>query len=257
VSDSVGEGDEARAEPASAGLIARLKRVENPALRTFLLYARGTGHWLAHGHVLRRREVQRYLEGTAAPRLHVGGGPIHLEGWLNADLISGDAYLDLTRRLPLPDARFDFVYSEHTIEHIPDSAVDRLLREIHRVLRPGGVVRLTTPDLKKLIAIYEDRNPVVSRDDYARHMTSITGKAHDRACQSFNDALRLWGHRYIFDEEDLGARLRGAGFEQVRRCENRDSDHDALRDLERHGGADWMNQAEAMTLEATRSARRS
>ncbi|MBA2794276.1 MAG: hypothetical protein H0U32_09860 [Thermoleophilaceae bacterium] len=42
------------------------------------------------------------------PRLQLGAGPHALPGWLNSDLISGDIYLDLGRRLPLPDQSFTF-----------------------------------------------------------------------------------------------------------------------------------------------------
>jgi predicted SAM-dependent methyltransferase len=178
---------------------------------------------------------------------------VRLDGWLNSDLISGDLYLDLERPLPLPDASFAYVFGEHVIEHLPDRAGERLLAEIHRVLRPGGVLRLTTPDLRKIIALYEDRNPVIGRDEYAEFLTRETGRPHDRACQLFNDYMRLWGHRWIYDEEDLSARLLGAGFARVERHETGESPHGPLRGLERHGGADWVNKAEAMCLEAVRN----
>jgi predicted SAM-dependent methyltransferase len=235
-------------------LVTRLKRTENPAARDLLLRARGYVHYVPHGHIARRRVVARYLASQEEPRLQIGAGPVALPGWLNSDLISGDVYLDLARRLPLPSASFAYVFGEHVIEHIPETTGTALLGELHRVLRPGGVLRLTTPDLRKIIAIYEDRNPVVTRDDYARFLDEETGKRHDRACQIFNDYLRLWGHRYIYDEEDLTAKLYAAGFGEVERRESGESAHELLRGLERHGGADWVNRAEAMSIEATRTA---
>jgi hypothetical protein len=57
----------------------------------------------------------------------------------------------------------------------------------------------------------------------------------------------------VYDEEDLAAKLRQAGFTRVQRVEPGESDHEALRGLERHGGAAWINRAEAMCLEATRA----
>jgi ubiquinone/menaquinone biosynthesis C-methylase UbiE len=53
-------------------------------------------------------------------------------------MVQGDA-LDL----PFPSASFDIVTASALIEHVADPP--RLLQEIHRVLRPGGVVLLTTP----------------------------------------------------------------------------------------------------------------
>jgi len=45
--------------------------------------------------------------------------------------------------LPFPHQSFDYVLSIEVIEHLAD--VDRYLQEIKRVLRPGGMVALTTP----------------------------------------------------------------------------------------------------------------
>jgi len=236
------------------GPITRLKRTENPCLRGMLLRTAGSARYVTHGHWRRAKAVERHLESTDAPRLQIGAGPVRLNGWLNSDLISGDIYLDVARRLPFADGTFAYIFGEHVIEHLPDHTADRLLAEAHRVLRPGGVLRLTTPDLRKLLALYEDRNPVIERDEYARFLGGVTGKHYDRPCQVLNDYMRLWGHCYIFDEDDLRARLLAAGFADVERQEPGDSRHEALRGLERHGGEEWVNRAEAMCLEATRAA---
>jgi predicted SAM-dependent methyltransferase len=237
------------------GLVDRLKRVEDPAARELLLRTRGSLHWLARGHAVRRGIVSRYLSSTNEPRLQIGSGPNGLDGWLNSDLISGDIYLDLSRRLPLPDASFRYVFGEHVVEHLSEAAGERLLGELYRVLRPGGVLRLTTPDLRKIIAIYEDRNRVVGHDDYARFLGDLTGKPLERPGQVFNCYLRSWGHRYIYDEEDLGCKLRKQGFSSIERRDPGQSPYGPLRGIDRHGGAPWVNDAEAMCVEATRPLR--
>jgi predicted SAM-dependent methyltransferase len=233
------------------GVLTRLKRTEHPAGRYLLLRGRGLLHKASRGHVVRRRMIRRHLESQAAPALHIGAGPMQLDGWLNTDLIAGDVHLDLERPLPLPDASLAHVFGEHVIGSLSEQAGIQLLAEIHRVLRPGGVVRLTTPDLQKLIAIYRDENAVVSRDDYTRFLDGETGKAHATPCQLFNDCVRLWGIRYTYDEEDLTQKLRAAGFAEVERVEPGESRHPALRGLERHGEP-WVNRAEALCLEAVR-----
>jgi len=45
---------------------------------------------------------------------------------------------DASRPLPFADGEFDLVYSRDMLECIPDK--DALIREVHRVLRPGGQV---------------------------------------------------------------------------------------------------------------------
>ena len=243
-------------EPAFwRALVARAKRTEDPVARHALLRGTAVVHALRRGHRVRRTAIERYLAHAAEPKLHLGAGPLQLAGWLDTDIVGGDAHLDLERPLPLPDGAFHYAFGEHVIEHIAEPAVPRLLQELHRVLRPGGVLRLTTPDLRKLIALYEDRNPEMDRARYAEWFAGVTGKDATQPAQVLNDQLRLWGHRHIFDEPELSARLRAAGFASVERREPLESPHPALRDLERHGGEPWVNRVEAMTLEATKGGR--
>ena len=234
----------------AVGVVTRLKRTEHPAGRYVLLRGRGLLNRVQRGHIVRRRAVRRHLE-SPEPSLHIGAGPKRLDGWLNSDLIAGDVHLDLERTLPLPGACLAYVFGEHVIGSLSDQAAMRLLRELHRVLRPGGVLRLTTPDLEKLIAIYRDENPVVTREDYVRYLDEETGEAHATPCQVFNDGVRLWGIRYTYDEEDLTRRLREAGFADIQVVEPGESRHAGLRGLEQHGEP-WVNRAEALCVEATR-----
>jgi SAM-dependent methyltransferase len=62
--------------------------------------------------------------------------------WLVADI----------QEIPLPADRFDTVISCETIEHVPDPG--RALRELARVLRPGGRLFLTTPNYLGPIGLY-------------------------------------------------------------------------------------------------------
>jgi SAM-dependent methyltransferase len=56
--------------------------------------------------------------------------------------------VDLNGPLPWPDASFDAVCSVEGIEHLEDRFA--FLREVHRVLRPGGALVLTTPNIVSL-----------------------------------------------------------------------------------------------------------
>ena len=236
----------------TAAALSRLKRVEDPAARHLLLRGRGLLHYVRRGHAVRRRTIEAHLAQTEEPRLYIGAGPMRLHGWLNSDLIAGDVFLDLGRPLPLPDECLAYMFGEHVIGSLSEAAGAALLREAHRVLRPGGVLRLTTPDLAKLIALYRDENPVVSRQEFTRFLGEITDKPGRRPAQMLNDLLRLWGIRYTYDEEDLVAKLRDAGFAEVQRVEAGASEHAALSGIERHGEA-WVNRSESLCVEATRA----
>lgn len=57
--------------------------------------------------------------------------------------------IDLDRgQLPYPDASFDFITCVETIEHLENFRA--LFREMHRILKPGGFVIITTPNILNL-----------------------------------------------------------------------------------------------------------
>ena len=56
-------------------------------------------------------------------------------------------FVDVTKPLPFPDASVDVVYLEEVIEHISREDGTALMAEVHRILKPGSALRLTTPCL--------------------------------------------------------------------------------------------------------------
>ena len=57
-------------------------------------------------------------------------------------------YADFSERVPLDDESFDYVFSMEVIEHVPNQL--HLIRELHRLVRPGGKMFLTTPNVLNL-----------------------------------------------------------------------------------------------------------
>jgi ubiquinone/menaquinone biosynthesis C-methylase UbiE len=57
-------------------------------------------------------------------------------------------YLDLNRRFPIEDERFDHVSCIEGIEHLQDHF--QFVRECHRILKPGGCLVLSTPNILNL-----------------------------------------------------------------------------------------------------------
>jgi predicted SAM-dependent methyltransferase len=162
---------------------------------------------------------------AAHSRLHLACGDHLLVGWANVDM-HGPRHVirwDLTRALPIATASMDFVYSEHFIEHIDRHQAERLLRECRRVLKPGGVLRVSTPSLRVLVDEY-DAGRVLGWQDM--------GWTPATPCQLLNEGMRMWGHQYIFDAPELEGLMRGAGFSQIVARPWRQSPHDALANLE-------------------------
>lgn len=62
-------------------------------------------------------------------------------------------------RMPFPDASFDAVLSIETLEHVEDES--QTLREIHRVLEPGGLLILSVPNKWWLFETHGARLPLL------------------------------------------------------------------------------------------------
>jgi SAM-dependent methyltransferase len=52
--------------------------------------------------------------------------------------------------LPFENDSVDFVYIEHGIEHINQQNVLKFLKEVQRILKVGGVIRIAFPDLTRI-----------------------------------------------------------------------------------------------------------
>lgn len=94
-----------------------------------------------------------------------------------ADLRQGDA-----TRLEFSDGDFDFVYSYHVLEHIPDYM--RALAEMHRVLRKGGGYLIGTPNRSRLIG-YLGSAGVTIRDKLAWNLADWKARMQGRFRNEF------------------------------------------------------------------------
>ena len=89
--------------------------------------------------------------------LNLGCGARLHPNWLNCDLNPSNPEIksvDLLRPLPWPSANFDSVYCSHVVEHLPRGKVPSVLKEIRRILRPRGILRLVVPDLAGIARAY-------------------------------------------------------------------------------------------------------
>lgn len=92
-------------------------------------------------------------------KLNLGSGSAPLEGYINCDLypsgviVSGatepnrdvDLVFDLSDGLPFDDGSIDEVVAIQVLEHLAKPVM--LLEEIYRVLKPGSIIDVATPDL--------------------------------------------------------------------------------------------------------------
>ena len=146
-------------------------------------------------------------------KLHVGCGTLYKDGWVNIDNNSDnnieklDVNHDLSKGLPFEDEQVDFIYHEHFIEHL--SYEDGLLffKECFRVLKFGGVMRIACPDLDQLLQTY-------LQDNWREQewVTKYNCQWIESKGQMLNICMSFWGHKFIYNKQDIQRRLHQAGF---------------------------------------------
>jgi predicted SAM-dependent methyltransferase len=233
-------------------------------LKQHLLHLLGLGN-PAHPYVIRAHRLRRailrsderlrtgYLQKTTTPKLHIGSGWRLLDGWLNTDLelIPDVMQMDATQRFPFADGTFQYVYTEHMIEHVPYPQGTYMLRECHRVMRNGGVIRVITPDLGAVIRLYRG-DLSTDQKKYLSWFcqTFVPEECPPDAVSAINAMFRLWGHQFIYDEATLADAMRAAGFSSVTRRFLRESDHSDLQNLgNEQRYPEGLLECESLTLE--------
>ncbi|MGH2353025.1 MAG: SAM-dependent methyltransferase [Chloroflexota bacterium] len=97
--------------------------------------------------LLLARNTRCELYATDIRDYFIGSTAYFLAGMGLGHRLGKDLHLEVqdARRLTYPDAFFDRVFSISVLEHIPGDGDSQAMREIGRILRPGGVVTLTVP----------------------------------------------------------------------------------------------------------------
>lgn len=161
-------------------------------------------------------------------KLNLGCGNVYLNGWINIDCDSKKADLNMDLRNPLPyqDNTIDFIYSEHVIEHFTVKEGLALLKECYRVLKPGGIIRIATPDLNYTMFRYYFfwRNQSWYKQFGYQW---IKTKA-----EMINICFREWGHQYLYNKEELKRRIQEAGFNKIYQVKHSRSNYTELKHLE-------------------------
>lgn len=153
-------------------------------------------------------------------RLHIGGRE-RRDGWTVLDSEARDHvdHVGDCRDLSfLGDESCEEVYASHVVEHLGyDQAVGQALKEFHRVLVPGGRLRLSVPDMDTLCALFV--HPQTNLNEKFHLMRMLFGGRLDAA------DVHLTGFNFDF----LRDFLTRAGFGNIRRVQEFNEFEDTSR----------------------------
>jgi SAM-dependent methyltransferase len=172
--------------------------------------------------------------------LNLGCGTHVVDGWVNVDFAPGarlaqlPAFAALNRRLrlfnlpwspgilihdlrrpfPWADGSVRAVYSSHTLEHLTREEGRRFLKDCHRVLHSGGIIRLVVPDLRAHVREYLDGS--VRADTFVERLGVLYGNTGSRLKDRLAPLFQF-PHRCMYDESGLLELLRQTGFRAASR----------------------------------------
>jgi predicted SAM-dependent methyltransferase len=212
------------------------------------------------GLLIRKRAIAKYLEYHQIRKLQIGCGSNILDGWLNTDIApysKNVVPLDARRRFPFDDCTFDYIFSEHLIEHLEYKIGLSLLRECYRILKPGGILRIAMPDLRFLIDLYNSEKTEV-QERYIRWAVDSFLPDIGVYQDSFviNNFFQGFNHKFIYDFKTLRGAMLSIGLVNPICYKSGESEDKNLQGIERHNTVvgDEFNRLETIVIEATKPA---
>jgi len=168
-------------------------------------------------------------------KLNVGGGSRwEREGWKVLDYRAKNSkkfikgYAD---KINLKKNTCDVIFCSHVIEHIAHVKLEKVFLEFNRILNKKGIVRILTPDLKKLAKAYVNKDKFFFkkvenelgklRTDLGwggKFMNFVVAPGQDTIVMDNKLENFLCGlsHQYLYDFEMIKIMLTNCGFSEIK-----------------------------------------
>ncbi len=150
-------------------------------------------------------------------RLHLGCGKHHIDGYINIDIVNSpavDIVADVALLKRFSPNSIDVIYACNVLEHLGRFKYKVALARWFELLKKGGVLRLSVPDLAKVFRYYHDTG------DLDTIMCAVY------AGQDSPQNFHYWGWNYWTLSRDL----KEIGFDHVREYDRDKTDHAHIRD---------------------------
>jgi len=186
--------------------------------RIFQLVKFEMASWIGRRFFKKRGKIRTTEEPIL---LDLGVGANYSNGWLHADFFQihfkfwkkhapsrkPEIEFDLRYPVDCSDNIVDGIYSGHTLEHLYPYEALRLIKEMYRILKPSGWIRINVPDLGKYVNYYIG-NP--SEPEFNQFGSG---------CMAISMLTQNYGHHSVWDETILIHALESVGFKKIKKVE--------------------------------------
>ena len=147
-------------------------------------------------------------------------------------------------------------------EHLDLSGQQNMMMECYRILQPGGVLRIATPNFWFLYDLITNPDSYINRkylewsySKFVAYKVEIDVDIKDYPVYVVNNFMHDWGHQFIHSNESLTQLGKATGFSHSATCGLGVSDYPELCNCEGHQNEipDWANSLETMIIEFYKS----
>jgi len=150
-------------------------------------------------------------------KLHLGCGKRFIPGFVHIDAVDFphvDHVAAIDNLSFIPDSSVELIYNCHVLEHFKRRDVERVLAEWMRVLKPGGILRISVPDFEALCVVYQRE----------KKLDLVVGALFGRQDYLYNI------HYNVFDYTSLARDLMAVGFVNIHKYDWRSTEHAGIDD---------------------------
>jgi len=150
-------------------------------------------------------------------KLHLGCGNTRIPGFVNVDMVKTpavDMQADIKFLSGIDNDSVDLIYTCNTIEHLSRYEIGSTLKRWYKILKPGGILRVSVPDLEAVFKYYNK-----TKDLMGIYNTLYGGQKNE-----------FGFHHWGWDFKTLKRDLEKIGFKDVRRYDRRKTEHADVQD---------------------------
>lgn len=187
-------------------------------------------------------DLEKKVSAMPLKKIHLACGNNIFADWSNYDYapIKGAGFVDLQKPLSFESDSVDYIYFEHALEHFDEVDGFNLLKEMCRVLKQNGVVRVVTPSLDTYLFRYLNWNNEINSSHRKNFQSPEQFLNYAFFGENVSNDLKFLnnmrsstiGHKFLYSKDDLINKAKIAGFTNINLCQYKKSSYEVFNNIE-------------------------
>jgi predicted SAM-dependent methyltransferase len=175
--------------------------------------------------------------------LYVGCGSHRMEGFIHADISvyklskitdpakrNIDIICDITENIPLPDDSMEIIFSRDTLEHLTWYELINHLIECNRILKEGSIIRMTLPNMDKIIERYQKKDENLEKAIKSSEISTLLSPIENHT-DLFVSRILYHDHFYLHNYNTMKRALEKCGFGHIKEVRPGETSEDNFKQI--------------------------